>query len=40
LLQNGDQHQVLGNMQTREQLYSYLDYHQKEQQLDESMEQE
>ncbi len=40
LLQNGDQHQVLGNMQTREQLYSYLDYHQKEQKLDESMEQE
>ena len=35
ILQNGDQNEVVDLMQTREELYDYLDYHAYEQKLDE-----
>ena len=35
ILQNGDQQAVVDTMQTREELYDYLNYHQFEQKLDE-----
>ena len=34
ILEQGDQKAVLDSMQTREELYSYLDYHAYEQKLD------
>jgi len=39
LRQAGTQHSLLGQMQTREQLYQYLDYHAFEQKLDQLFEQ-
>ncbi len=40
LLQDGHQRNVLAHMQTREELYDYLDYHRYEQQLDALFQQE
>lgn len=40
LLNHGHQRDELANMQTREQLYEYLDYHRYEQQLDQLFSQE
>ena len=34
ILDDGHQHNVLDSMQTREELYDFLNYHQYEQQLD------
>ncbi len=40
LLKDGHQRNVLASMQTREELYGYLDYHRYEQQLDALFQQE
>ena len=40
ILQDGHQNNVLDSMQTREELYDFLNYHQYELQLDESFTRE
>ena len=40
ILQDGHQHNVLETMQTREELYDFLNYHQYEMELDELMNKE
>ena len=40
ILEDGHQHNVLETMQTREELYDYLNYHQYEMELDELMNKE
>jgi methylisocitrate lyase len=40
ILQDGHQNNVLESMQTREELYDFLNYHQYEQQLDELITKE
>ena len=40
ILEDGHQHNVLETMQTREELYDFLNYHQYEEQLDELMNKE
>jgi methylisocitrate lyase len=40
ILKDGHQHNVLESMQTREELYDFLNYHQYEKQLDELINKE
>jgi methylisocitrate lyase len=40
ILEDGHQHNVLDSMQTREELYDFLNYHQYEQQLDRLFKEE
>jgi methylisocitrate lyase len=40
IIQDGHQNNVIDSMQTREELYDFLNYHQYEKQLDDVMNKE
>ena len=40
IIQDGHQNNVIESMQTREELYDFLNYHQYEKQLDDEMNKE